>query len=93
MHYLLINYSFNVIPLSYLLFSLLHIKEPTLTIIVRTCRLDIPQGIARRTTHIHLKNLVCPSPPTKLKKLSPEKLGDLIVPKPSGKLLGNNINN
>lgn len=60
--------------------------EPSITITVRTCRVNVPQSVRGRTTYVHLKDLVCPSPPMRGKKLSPEKLDNLIVPKPSGKL-------
>lgn len=42
-------------------------------------------GVAERTTHLHLKDLVCPSPPVQGKKMSKKKLDDLIVPKPNSK--------
>ena len=59
------------------------ITESSISLTIRTCQVKIPQGVAGRTTHFYLRDLVCPSPPTRGKKISPEKLDNLIVPRPT----------
>lgn len=47
---------------------------------------QIPVGVAGRTTHFHLRDLVCPSPPVQRKDSYVKRLNELIVPMPSSKL-------
>lgn len=68
------------------------LKESSISLTIRTCQVKIPQGFAGRTTHFYLRDLVCPSPPTRGKKISPEKLDNLIVPRPTSTIEFRNHN-
>jgi hypothetical protein len=62
------------------------ITEPLFTLTVRMRHYQLPLNFTARTTHFHLQDLVCPSPPVVGKTMSQKKLGDLIVPKPTDDL-------
>ena len=57
--------------------------EPKFSLTLRTRHYQAPTAFVGRTTHVHLHDLVCPSPPVEGRRI--KRLDDLIVPMPSSK--------